>query len=68
MSADARTGRAGHEVARHAGLAGGHLVTIGKLGATGGSPTENTELIRELVRRAPITTRQFVEDFKAVFS
>jgi hypothetical protein len=30
--------------------------------------TENTKLIEDLVGRAPITTKQFVEDFKAAFS
>jgi hypothetical protein len=29
---------------------------------------EKTEPIREIAKRAPLTTRQFVEDFKAVFS
>ena len=44
-----------------------HLVTIAKLGVAGGFSTENTKLIEDLVKREPITTKQFVEDFKAVF-
>src|SRR5215831_16388542 len=45
-----------------------HLVTSAKLGAAGAFSTDNTKLIENLVRRAPITTKQFVEDFKAAFS
>jgi uncharacterized protein YbjT (DUF2867 family) len=45
-----------------------HLVTIAKLGAGGAFSTENTKLIDDLVKRAPITTRQFVEDHKALFA
>ena len=44
-----------------------HLVTIAKLGAAGAFSTENTKLIEDIVKRPPITTRQFVEDFKAAF-
>ena len=35
-----------------------HLVTIAKLGASGGFSTENTTLIDDLVKRDPITTKQ----------
>ena len=45
-----------------------HLVTIAKLGASGGFSTENTTLIHDLVKRDPITTKQYVEDHKALFS
>ncbi len=45
-----------------------HLVTIAKLGNAGAFSTENTKLIRDLVKRAPLTTRQFVTDFKAAFA
>ncbi len=45
-----------------------HLVTIAKLGAAGGFSTENTKLIDDLVKRPPITTKQYVEDFKALFA
>jgi len=45
-----------------------HLVTSAKLGASGAFSTENIKLIEDLVGRAPITTKQFVEDFKALFS
>jgi hypothetical protein len=36
--------------------------------STGGFSTENTKPIEDLVGRAPITTKQFVEDFKSAFS
>ncbi len=45
-----------------------HLVTIGRITERGGFSTENTEPIRTIVKREPITTRQFVEDFRSVFS
>jgi uncharacterized protein YbjT (DUF2867 family) len=45
-----------------------HLITVGKLAANGVLSAEKTEPIREIAKRAPLTTRQFVEDFKAVFS
>ena len=45
-----------------------HLVTIAKLGAAGGFSTENTTLIDDLVKRDPITTKQYVEDHKALFA
>ena len=45
-----------------------HNVALAKVGAAGGFSTENTKPIEELVGRAPITTKQFVEDFKAAFS
>ncbi len=45
-----------------------HLVTIAKLGAAGAFSTENTKPIRDIVKRAPLTTRQFVEDYKALFT
>ena len=45
-----------------------HLVTSAKLGAAGAFSTENIKLIEDLVRRVPITTKQFAEDFKALFS
>ena len=45
-----------------------HLVACAKLGAAGAFSTENTKLIENLVGGAPITTKQFVEDFKAAFS
>jgi uncharacterized protein YbjT (DUF2867 family) len=46
----------------------GHMMAVAKIGATGGFSRENTQPIRELVGRAPITTRQFVEDHRAAFS
>jgi uncharacterized protein YbjT (DUF2867 family) len=45
-----------------------HLVSIARAGAKGAFPNENTKPIRDIVGRAPITTRQFVEDHKGVFS
>jgi NAD(P)H dehydrogenase (quinone) len=45
-----------------------HLVASAKLGVAGAFSTENTKLIEDLVGRAPITTKLFVEDFKAAFS
>jgi uncharacterized protein YbjT (DUF2867 family) len=45
-----------------------HLTTVGKLAANGALAAEKTEPIRDIAKRAPLTTRQFVEDHKAVFS
>src|SRR5277367_2886861 len=45
-----------------------HLVTIAKVGASGGFSTANIKLIDDLVKRPPITTKQYVEDSKAAFS
>jgi uncharacterized protein YbjT (DUF2867 family) len=45
-----------------------HLVAIARAGAGGAFSNENTKPIRDIVGRAPITTRQFVEDHKGVFS
>jgi NAD(P)H dehydrogenase (quinone) len=44
-----------------------HLVGIARIGNAGGFSTENTQPIRDIVKRDPITTKQFVEDFKALF-
>jgi uncharacterized protein YbjT (DUF2867 family) len=46
----------------------GHLVSIARAGANGAFSKEQTGPIRTIVGRAPITTRQFVEDFRSVFS
>src|SRR5215468_12534475 len=45
-----------------------HLLTIAQITERGGFSTENTEPIRAIVKREPISTRQFVEDFTSVFS
>ena len=45
-----------------------HLVTIAKIGNAGAFSTENTKPIEDIVKRPPITTRQFVQDNKAVFA
>jgi len=44
-----------------------HLLAIARITAKGGFSSENTEPIRTIVKRAPITPRQFVEDHKSVF-
>jgi uncharacterized protein YbjT (DUF2867 family) len=46
----------------------GHLLAVARAGARGAFSKENTGPIRDIVGRAPITTRQFVEHFKAIFS
>jgi uncharacterized protein YbjT (DUF2867 family) len=45
-----------------------HLITIARAGSNGAFSKENTQPIRDIVGRAPITTRQFVQDFKHLFS
>lgn len=45
-----------------------HLLTVARVGAEGAFSSESTALIREIVGREPKTTRQFVEDNKAMFS
>jgi NAD(P)H dehydrogenase (quinone) len=45
-----------------------HQRTAGQIAANGGLATEVTEPIRSIVGRAPLTTKQFVEDHKALFS
>ena len=45
-----------------------HLVAIAKVGNAGGFSTEMTQLIRDLLKREPITTKQFVDAHKAVFA
>ena len=45
-----------------------HQLTAAQIAANGGLSTEKTEPIRNIVHRAPITTKQFVEDHKQVFS
>jgi uncharacterized protein YbjT (DUF2867 family) len=44
-----------------------HMGTIGRIGAEGAFSTANTQIIEDLVGRAPITTRQFVEDHQDMF-
>jgi hypothetical protein len=60
---DILTRAAGHEGARHDRLVA-HNIALAKLGAAGAFSTETTKLIEDLVGRAPITTKQFAEDFK----
>jgi uncharacterized protein YbjT (DUF2867 family) len=45
-----------------------HLVSIARAGANGAFSKENTQPIRDIVGRAPITTKQFVQDYKAAFA
>jgi hypothetical protein len=45
-----------------------HTVAMGRAGASGAFSNENTGPIREIVGRAPLTIREFVETHKAAFS
>ena len=45
-----------------------HLIAISRAGGNGAFSKENTQPIRDIVGRAPITTRQFVQDYKGAFS
>jgi NAD(P)H dehydrogenase (quinone) len=45
-----------------------HALAIARAGAGGAFSKENTQPIRDIVGRAPITTRQFAQDYKAAFS
>lgn len=46
----------------------GHLLAMARAGGKGAFSKENTQPIRDIVGRAPITTRQFVQDHKAAFA
>ena len=45
-----------------------HLAAIARIVISGGASTENTKPIYDIVKRAPLTTKQFVEDHKALFA
>ena len=45
-----------------------HLVFIAQVSIDGGFSNENTQPIRDIVGREPITIRKFVEDHKGAFS
>jgi uncharacterized protein YbjT (DUF2867 family) len=45
-----------------------HLLSVGKSAAKGGFDNENTQPTRDIAGRAPITTRQFAQDYKGAFS
>jgi hypothetical protein len=45
-----------------------HLTAIARIVRSGGASTENTKPIYDIVKRAPLTTKQFVEDHKAFFA
>jgi len=44
-----------------------HAVAIARIGNAGGFSTENTKAIEDIVKRPPLTTKRFVEDFKLLF-
>jgi NAD(P)H dehydrogenase (quinone) len=45
-----------------------HALAIARAGAGGAFSKENTQPIHEIVGRAPLTTRQFAQDYKAAFN
>jgi uncharacterized protein YbjT (DUF2867 family) len=45
-----------------------HLLTISRVAEKGAFSTENTQPIRDIVGRPPLTLRQFVQDHKAAFT
>jgi NAD(P)H dehydrogenase (quinone) len=45
-----------------------HVLMLGKVGAEGAFSTADTQVIEDLVGRPPISTKQFVEDFKPAFA
>ncbi len=45
-----------------------HQIAVARVAADGGFSTENTQPILEILRRPPLTIRQFIEDHKAAFS
>ena len=45
-----------------------HLTAIARIVRSGGASSENTKPIYDIVKRAPLTTKQFVEDHKALFA
>jgi uncharacterized protein YbjT (DUF2867 family) len=45
-----------------------HMVAMARAGGNGAFSNENTQPIREIVGRPPLTTRDFVETYKAAFS
>jgi hypothetical protein len=45
-----------------------HLLAMARAGARGAFSSENTQPIRDIVGRPPLTTRDFVEANRAAFS
>src|SRR3954464_13219570 len=45
-----------------------HLLSVGKTAAKGGFDNESTQPVRDIVGRAPITTKQFAQDYKGAVS
>jgi uncharacterized protein YbjT (DUF2867 family) len=46
----------------------GHQIAMARAAAKGAFANENTGPIEQIAKRKPITTKQFVQDFKAAFS
>jgi hypothetical protein len=45
-----------------------HQLVIAKLAAKGGFSADNSQATRNILGREPISTMQFVQDYKAAFS
>ncbi len=45
-----------------------HMLSVARVGGNGGFDNENTQPIRDIVGRAPITTKQFAQDYKGALS
>jgi uncharacterized protein YbjT (DUF2867 family) len=45
-----------------------HATAIGRIGNAGGFSKVDTKAIQDIVKRPPLTTKKFVEDFKALFA
>jgi uncharacterized protein YbjT (DUF2867 family) len=45
-----------------------HLLAVARAGQNGAFSTETSQPIRDIVGRAPLTTKQFVQDHKAMFA
>jgi uncharacterized protein YbjT (DUF2867 family) len=46
----------------------GHQIAMARLAGKGAFSSENTQPIKDLAKRAPLTTRQYVETYKGAFS
>jgi uncharacterized protein YbjT (DUF2867 family) len=46
----------------------GHQIAVARAAANGGFSAENTQPIRDILGRPPLTIRNFIEDHKAAFS
>jgi hypothetical protein len=45
-----------------------HLIAMARAGAGGAFSKENTQPILDIVGRAPLSTRQFVQDHRSAFA